>query len=95
MTTGRRGRHAILIIPGSTLLRGLILSVRLLPRGLRIKSAWLIRLLLMRSIGARVVRKAIGVWLTARANRPGVGLRKGGSRPPSGRLRQWSSNHGR
>lgn len=99
MATGRRGRHAIvgiLIIPGSALLRGLILSARLLPRRLRIKATWLIRLLLMRSIGARLVRKTIGTWLTTRAHRPGVRLRgKGGSGPPSRRLRQLSSSHGR
>lgn len=93
MATGWRGHHAIvgiLIIPGSALLRGLVLPVRLLPRGLRIKATWLIRLLVMRSIGARVVRKAIGIWLTTHAHRPGAGVPsggKGGSRLPSRGLR--------
>ena len=97
--SGRRGRQAIvgvLIIPGSVLRRGLILSVRLLPRGVRIKTTRLMRLLLVRCIGARVGRKTIGTWLATRGGRPGVGPRwLGGSRPPSGRLRQLSPTHGR
>ena len=99
MATGRRSRQAIvgvLIIPGSVLRRGLILSVRLLPRGVHVKTTRLMSLLLVRCIGACVGRKGIDTWLTTRAGRPGVGPRGlSGSRPPSGRPWQLSPTHGR
>lgn len=100
MATRRRGRQTIvgiLIIPVRALLWGWILSVeRLLHMRLRIKTTCLIRLLVLRRIGIRLISTTIYPLLTTHG--PWGGLRgrwKCGSGPRSARLWQLSSGHSR